>query len=158
MPQSDYSDWIWATPDGNIEVTPTRVVQRPGDSLVVTPGDVGEGGFTSLIHRAALAIGVNATVVNGASSRLFGGRVENLAATLLFLHFYNKATAPADTDTEVLTIALRANASQDIADAIGAWGLDFNVGLSYRVTTTVDGSGAVGVGAANDVLINLIYT
>jgi hypothetical protein len=72
------------------------------------------------------------------------------------LKLYNKATAPAETDTPLVTLALQASASFALTLGDGQ-GLDFNTGIGYRMTT---GSADADTGAlsSGDVLgFNILY-
>lgn len=107
------------------ETAPMAVQARPVRSA---------GGFkASNIHRlVSAAASVNATVVKAGSGRLYRVRGYNNAAAVRFLKIYDRATAPSQTDTPILTLTLKAAEvfDFDLYDC----GLDYSLGLGYRLT------------------------
>lgn len=113
------------TPSQDYDLPPMAVQARPVRSA---------GGFKpSNIHRlVSAAASVNATIIRSGAGRLYRIRGYNNAAAVRFLKLYDKATAPSQTDTPILTLTLKAAEvfDFDLYDC----GLDYSAGLGYRIT------------------------
>jgi hypothetical protein len=97
--------------------------------------------------------GVTGDVVKASPGRLYGWHVSNAAAASAYVKIYDKATAPTEADTPVLTIAVPATgvAFMDLGPGVG-----FASGISIRATTGA-ADNDTGAPAANDVIANLLY-
>jgi len=85
---------------------------------------------------------------------LFGYYISNQNAAVIYVKFYNKATAATvGTDTPVLTLAIPA-ASAANQEFLG--GIPFSLGIGIGATTgpTDADTGAPG---ANEVIVNALY-
>lgn len=129
------------TPSQDYDLPPMAVQARPVRSA---------GGFKpGNIHRlVSAAASVNATLIRAGSGRLYRIRGYNNAAAVRFLKVYDKATAPSQTDTPILTLTLKAAEvfDFDLYDC----GLDYSAGLGYRITGTAPDADTTAL-AAGDV-------
>lgn len=119
------------------------------------PASQAFGGSTSPYSLISAGT-VNATVVKATPGNIYDLIVSNVNAAARYLKLYDKATAPAETDTPVMRILLPGNATgAGIAKSFVS-GLAFNSGISFRLTTGVadNDTGAV---AANELLVNIAY-
>jgi hypothetical protein len=99
------------------------------------------------------AASTNATSVLARATKLHGILVINTTATLYYLKFYDKASAPTvGTDVPVLTIPIPASTTgAGIASAVigGADGAQFSLGLAFACTAAMvdsdTGNAAVGI-------------
>ena len=100
-----------------------------------------------------LDVDENGVVVKGAPGQLYGYHVINQAAAARYVKIYNKATAPTNADTPLMTIAMAAtsNATLDASN-----GIAFTAGIGLRATTAL-ADADVGAPAGNDVVVNLFY-
>lgn len=76
------------------------------------------------------------------------------AGTISYLKLYDKASAPAETDTPRRTIYLTASAmfSFDFAD-----GLEFGKGIGYRITTAAADNSTAAVASGAILAMNIDY-
>ena len=79
--------------------------------------------------------------------------MRNNSASVVYVKFYDMATAATHTDTPLRTIGIPATAA---ANLFIAEGIDFNTGISVRASTAVADNDATAP-SANDVVINLGY-
>ena len=79
--------------------------------------------------------------------------VSNNAASARFLKFYDKATAPTNSDTPIRTYELQANASYFMNIELG---VSFLSGISIRASTGVADNDNTAP-SANDVIVNIGY-
>ena len=91
--------------------------------------------------------------VKASVGQLGGWFLSNNNAAVRYVKLYDKATAPASTDTPLLTLLLPANSA---ANLLAVPGIDFAAGIGIRVTTGVADSDT-GAPSANDVVVNLFY-
>jgi hypothetical protein len=91
-------------------------------------------------------------VVKASSGLLAGGFVANQASSIRYLKFYNKATAPTQADTPVLTIALQATTTLPLN--LPNYLATFPLGLGIRASTGI-ADNDTGTPTANDVSVNL---
>src|SRR3990167_11114402 len=89
-------------------------------------------GFPQTVARLlSAAANVNATLVSASPSRVFGITGYNARGSAVYLKIYNKATAPAETDTPFMTLYLPATAYFNIP--FPANGVYLGTGLGYRM-------------------------
>lgn len=106
------------------------------------------------IHRNIDA-GVTATtqIAKASAGQLYGYFISNNAATARFVKVYNKATAPTEADTPVLTFQLPAASSANVSHPNG---VAFSTGISYRASTG-RADNDTGATTTGDVIVNLYY-
>src|SRR5436309_2733503 len=85
-----------------------------------------------------------------AAGEVAGCFLANNASALRYVKLYNKASAPSQSDTPLLTIPLPANGA---ANVLAPAGIDFTTGISCRATTGV-ADNDTGAPTANDVIVN----
>ena len=96
----------------------------------------------------------NATLVKGGSGALNGYYLFNSAAYAVYLKFYNSATIPtAGAGTPVLRVGVPAGAGANV----GSLGLYFGLGIGFTITK-LPADNDTTVVAANDLIVNLLYT
>ncbi len=98
----------------------------------------------------------NATNVSAVSGLLKGLLLYNVSASVRYLKIYDKATAPASTDTPFLRIAIPGATTGGGNNYFVDPGLPFNLGLGFRLTTGIADNDTGSVGAA-EVLVNIFY-
>ena len=104
-----------------------------------------------LVSAAATA---NPTVVKASGGRVYKMTGQNAAAAIKYIKLYNKATAPAATDTPVATFAVAASAPFSIEfDA----GLYFGTGIGYRLTGANADDDATALTAGDILSFNVFY-
>lgn len=129
-----------------------------GNAIVQTASASLMSSFSSTKRKAAggtvAADGLNVKASTGA---VIGGSISNLSASLRYLKFYNKASAPTvGTDTPVFTIPVQPNSTLLLAEFFSAMPTKFSTGISFAMTTGIDDTD-VGVVTAGDLMLNLIY-
>jgi len=105
-------------------------------------------------HRLLSAANTpNATLVSADARTLHGIQVYN-AGTATYLKIYDKATAPDENDTPIMTIYLAATTSYNLA-----WdrGIKLANGLGYRMTTAAADNSTAAVAAAATLGLNILY-
>lgn len=97
---------------------------------------------------ASAAASVNATSAKASAGNLHRISGYNAKASVVYLKFYDKATAPTvGTDTPVLTLALAASAVFNL-DMGGHY---FSTGIAYGLTTDAADAGTTAL-LAGDIL------
>lgn len=92
--------------------------------------------------------------IKGSTGQLYGYYFYNAAATVRYLKFYNKATAPTvGSDTPVLTLPLPPGAAGHVEFTDG---IAFSTGIGAGATTGV-ADNDTGAPSANDVVVNILY-
>ncbi len=94
----------------------------------------------------------NATLIAAGPVRLFRIYGLNAAAAVRYLKLYDKATAPASTDTPKITIPIGAS----VPFPVDLGGFLFRLGLGYRTVTGNADNDATAVTAAD--LIGVYFT
>jgi len=94
--------------------------------------------------------GVN---IKSAAGEVGGWYLSNNASSVRYVKLYDKATAPASTDTPKLTLMLPANSAANI---LAPAGIDFTTGIGIRCSTGV-ADNDTGAPTANDVVANILY-
>lgn len=96
----------------------------------------------------------NATIVKASYGRLTGLTIHNTAAAVRYVKIYDKATAPASTDTPVMVIGMPANAA--LVVALPGDGVEFQAGIGLRIVTgQADNDNTAPI--AGDVVVNYQY-
>jgi hypothetical protein len=96
----------------------------------------------------------NPTAAKASAGNLFNVNGYNSSATVTYLKFYDKATAPTvGTDVPVLTLAIPASAvfSYDLD------GFRFATGIAYGLTTAAADNGTTAVAAGAILGLNVVY-
>ncbi len=100
-----------------------------------------------------LDLGVTGQIVKATPGTLFTWYLANDASTVRFVKVYDKATAPTQADTPVMTLPVPATSAANVAlDS----GLAFVNGISLRGTTGV-ADNDTGAPSTNDIIVNLGY-
>lgn len=100
-----------------------------------------------------LSLGISGQVVKGSPGEVGGWFLQNRSASERFVKLYNKASAPSEADTPVLTLGIPAG---EAANILSESGIDFTAGIGLRATTGV-ADADTGDTSANDVVVNLFY-
>jgi hypothetical protein len=79
--------------------------------------------------------------------------IYNTGAAVVYVKFYNKATAPSSSDTPVRTYAIPATNGANLTIPMG---LDFSTGISVRASTGVADNDNTAP-SANQVIVNIGY-
>lgn len=110
------------------------------------------GNFPLLTYRS-LSVLATGQVIKAYAGSVISMYISNTAATVNYLKFYDKATAPDETDTPILTLPIPATTvvAHNPLD-----GIDFTVGISIRATTGVADNDTTAP-SANDVVVNIHY-
>lgn len=143
--------------DVNIPISkPVAVTATQGTSPWVVSGSVSlvpitSGGLTTYRNIDLDEAGQS---IKGSSGQLYGYYLHNNAATVRYIKFYNKATAPTvGSDTPTLTIPLPAGAAAHVEFTEG---ISFATGIGAGATTGV-ADNDTGAPSANDVVVNIFY-
>ena len=108
----------------------------------------------SVKRLVSAAATVNPTIVKASGGRVYKITGENAAAAVRYIKLYNKATAPAETDTPVATFAVAASLPFEFTfDA----GLYFSAGIGYRLTTLNADADTTALTAADILSLNVFY-
>lgn len=109
-------------------------------TVISTPGT----GLAATLNSAATT---NATVVKATAGNLFVVAASNLSASVRYLKFFNKATAPTvGTDIPIMVIPIAANSTTAIE--FGVLGARFATGIGYAITGGAADADATAIGAA----------
>ena len=134
----------------------TTAVIAPGANLV---GDVGNqarattGGIVAPFRLLSSAATTNATLIKASAGRLFLIIGRNNVASIRYLKFYNKASAPTvGTDVPVLTIALDASSRFEID--LNPYGQFFTTGIAFAITGAVADNDTTAIAAADILALN----
>lgn len=100
-----------------------------------------------------LDAGVIGIVAKASAGQIYGYFISNNAATARFVKIYNKATAPTQADTPILTLQIPASSAANVSHPNG---VAFSTGISYRASTGV-ADNDTGATTTNDVILNLYY-
>ena len=137
----------------NLQTTATIA---PGSNLV---GDVGNqarattGGIVAPFRLLSSAATTNATLIKASAGRLFLIIGRNNVASIRYLKFYNKASAPTvGTDVPVLTIALDASSRFEID--LNPYGQFFTTGIAFAITGAVADNDTTAIAAADILALN----
>jgi len=100
-----------------------------------------------------LDLSVTGQVIKASAGQVYGWYLFNNASSVRYLKIYNKATAPTQADTPVMTIPIPATSGANVEYNIG---LEFTAGISVRATTGIADSNT-DAPSTNDVVINIFY-
>jgi hypothetical protein len=109
---------------------------------------------TSFLDTCAAT--TNATSVTAAATEVFSISAYNAAASVRFVKFYNKATAPTvGTDTPVFVLAIPASGW---ATMTWAKGLYLSTGLGYGIVTGAANANTTAPTANDVVSLSITYS
>lgn len=109
----------------------------------------------SVKRLVSAAASVNATIVKASGGRVYKITGQNAAAAIRYIKLYNKATAPAETDTPVATFAIAASSNFDID--FKDYGVYFSAGIGYRLTVLNADNDTTALTAADILSLNVFY-
>lgn len=110
---------------------------------------------TATARLLSAAASDNATAATGdRPAILVAIHGHNAKAAAVYLKLYNKASAPASTDTPRKTIYLPASASFNFSFPAG---IEFPLGLGYRLTLAAADNDATALLAGDILALNLDY-
>lgn len=110
-----------------------------------------DNGATTYRNISLLATG---QLIKAGQSCVFGYFIANNAASVRYLKFYDKVSAPTvGTDTPLLTIPLPANSAANFY--LGP-GIQFTSGVGIGATNLIADSDTTAP-TANDVVVNIFY-
>ena len=128
----------------------TPVVLAAGSASVGVMGTVGGS-----LHTLLSAATTNATAVKTSAGNLFETTLTNLSATVRYVKFYDKASAPTvGTDLPIMTIEVPANSCKPVI--FGQIGKRFNAGIAMAITAA-QASADTTVVAAGDIRVHSSY-
>lgn len=99
---------------------------------------------------------ITGALVKAGQTNIYGWFIYNAAASARYVKLYNKATAPASTDTPVMVLALPAASAANILGAAESSLNMFPLGLGVRSSTGIADADNTAP-TANDVVVNLFY-
>lgn len=109
--------------------------QAVGVQLLGRAAERVEGPHEQIAFRSLAS--ANPLVLHAGECRLLASALGNVG-TGAFLKFYDKATAPSEADTPVLTVALAASTFQgQVQDYLAGRGIHFTNGCAIRITGAV---------------------
>lgn len=125
----------------------------PAALLVDASGNAVSSSTTAPARLLSSLASDNATAAFAVACELRHVIAKSARASVCYLKLYDKATAPASTDTPKLTIPIDAGVSVAL-DFVR--GISFTAGLGYRLTTG-SADNDIGAVAAGDVVgLNLV--
>lgn len=147
---------------GNIAAAQSIPVNITGAVTTSTSATIANASMTAgtngnLYHSLLSAATTNATSVKATAGRIYGGIILNTGATISWLKFYAKATAPVvGTDTPIFRIPLLPNIPVNIAALFDQYGLYIATGVAYAITKNYADADTTAVGAG-EVSVGLLY-
>lgn len=109
----------------------------------------------SLSNRLIAAATTNSTLIKATAGKLLGFILANTTAGILYVKYYDKATAPViGTDVPILTIAIPANDTKILS--FSEKGILFPLGLGFGTTALSTDADATAV-AAGSLIIQTFY-
>lgn len=118
------------------------------------PLPVGGVGGTAASRIASAGASVNATSAKTSGGRVYAISGYNAKASVVYLKFYDKATAPTvGTDVPALTLAL----PPETAFNINLSGHVFNLGIAYGLTTDAADNGTTALSSGDVLGLTVTY-
>lgn len=109
--------------------TPTSV----SNPLFVVPAPATTSGCT--LGKTLSAASTNSTSIKGSAGTLCSLTVVNTTATIYYLKFYDKATAPTcNSDTVIGSIPIQVTSVSDGMVDVGPYGWAFTLGIGFCLT------------------------
>lgn len=93
-------------------------------------------------------------IVKAAAGRLYALSISNSNATVRYVRLYNKATAPATSDTPIKKYVVPAGST--VIAHLPVFGSYFSTGISWRITTGIADNDDTAA-SANDINLNIEY-
>lgn len=116
--------------------------------------DGGPMGPTASSRILSAAADTNATSAKASAGRLWRIQVNNTAGHVIYLKFYNKATAPTvGTDTPVITLALATG-----VNSLDMGGHYFATGIAYGCVVNAADNDTTALTAADFLGLNVQYS
>lgn len=112
------------------------------------------GGCTP--YAALSTAAVIAAAIKAKPGQVYGIAVCNNGANEMFLRLYDKASAPATTDTPVYRMMIPGNAAGTVTSVVIPDGLFFPTGIGIRVSGAVADDDNTNL-AANEVMVNVFF-
>lgn len=157
--QQPFTDTIFNIQQATASNLQTTATIAAGANLV---GDVGNqarattGGIVAPFRLLSSAATTNATLIKASAGRLFLIIGRNNVASIRYLKFYNKASAPTvGTDVPVLTIALDASSRFEID--LNPYGQFFTTGIAFAITGAVADNDTTAIAAADILALNVWF-
>lgn len=133
----------------------TKSIDAAAIPYVIPVDEFGNaGGAASAVSRIPSSAATNnATVAKATPGTLKSISAVNTTASVIYLKFYNKATAPTvGTDVPLLTIALPALATTNLDLNVA-----FSAGIGYALVTGAADNDNTSVGAGAVIGLNVAY-
>jgi hypothetical protein len=133
------------------------VVASDQSTIPVSPkaSTIGIGGGTA--YKLLSAATTNAQSVKASAGQLYNIIAISTVATIKYLKFYNKASAPTvGTDTPIMTIPIPGNTAGAGLTIPFPVGINFSTGIAIAITGAVTDADTTAV-AANDIILTLVY-
>lgn len=113
-----------------------------------------QGGAMSTSRILSAAANTNPTVAKASAGRLHNVQINNTAGHVIYLKFYNKATAPTvGTDVPVITLALAAG-----VNSLDMGGHYFSTGIAYGCVVEAADNDTTALTAADFLGLNVQYS
>lgn len=139
--------------EGDIAAARTTLDRK----LIVVPQPHAAGGCS--IFRS-IDLDESEEQVKGSPGCVYGVWVSNLAATTIFLKFYNDTAAnvTVGSTTPLITLAIPGNSSDDVSGNFGPGGVGifFDTAITVAATTGFADADS-GAPGANELLVNIFY-
>lgn len=115
------------------------------------PNQYGFGGLE--VHRIISAASTNLSFVKKGSGSVYGINLHNKASIPAYLRIFDKASAPVDADTPLVTLTIPAVGSLAMELPIG---LRFKLGLGFNITAAAADADATAI-VAGDVVGGILW-
>jgi len=153
------TDLVTLTNTANSYITDLVTLTNTANSyldLAVVKATSNASGLTP--HTVVSAANNNATNLKATNGNLYSITAINVAATLHYLKFYNKATAPSPgSDTPVAVFPIPASADgAGLTVSFADIGLHFSTGISYAIVKGIASNDNTSADA-NAVVVTLAY-
>lgn len=110
------------------------------------------------VYRRISTANTNSAVIKDKAGRLHGVFATNVNAAARYLKLYNKATAPSENDTPVLTLMIPGNtAGAGFSLPLSEDQIEFSAGISMRLVAGAADNNT-GAAAAAEQVVNIFYT
>lgn len=123
-------------------------------------GAIGDVGLEGVSCYSFIADATDELLISATARRVYGVQVFHIDATPVYVKLYDKATAPAETDTPVWRGGVPANATA--ANGAGAnfmfpMPITLTAGLGVRAVTGITDAGDTAL-TASEVLVNVFWS
>lgn len=115
------------------------------------PNQYGFGGLE--VHRIISAATTNLAFVKQGGGSVYGINLHNKASVPAYLRIFDKASAPVDADTPLVTLTIPAVGSLAMELPIG---LRFKLGLGFNITAAAADADATAI-VAGDVVGGILW-